>query len=65
MFLIAEEEEVNLKGEIMYSKAIADPSVRNCFDAKDVDKWESDIALQFERFSYFDVDTDTQYDSQK
>ena len=49
----------------MYSKAIADPSVRNCFDAKDVDKWKSDIALQFERFSYFDVDTDTQYDSQK
>lgn len=70
LFLIAEptdrwEEELNPKSEIVYSKAIVDPSVRELVDAKDVDKWKSNMALQFERFGYFVVDTDTQYDSVK
>ncbi len=47
----------------MYSKAIVDPSVREVVDAKFVNKWTSNVALQFERLGYFVVDDDTTYDS--
>jgi predicted methyltransferase len=43
--------------------AIVDPSVRTLVDAKDVNKWKSNAAFQFERIGYFVVDTDTTYDS--
>lgn len=59
------EEELNPKSEIIYSNAIIDPSVREVVDAKNVDKWKSNQALQFERFGYFVVDADTKYDSTK
>ncbi len=59
------EEELNPKSEIVYSKALIDPSVREVVDAKDVDKWKSNQAFQFERFGYFVVDIDTTYDSAK
>merc|ERR1712038_2145463 len=59
------EEELNPKSEVLYLNAIVDPSVREVVDAKDVDKWTSNRALQFERFGYFVVDIDTKYDSVK
>ena len=54
MFSVAEptdrwEEELNPKSEIVYQKAIVDPSVVDICDSKLVDKWKSNAALQFER----------------
>eukprot|EP00551_Chaetoceros_affinis_P011103 CAMPEP_0203666094 /NCGR_PEP_ID=MMETSP0090-20130426/3197_1 /ASSEMBLY_ACC=CAM_ASM_001088 /TAXON_ID=426623 /ORGANISM="Chaetoceros affinis, Strain CCMP159" /LENGTH=713 /DNA_ID=CAMNT_0050529879 /DNA_START=21 /DNA_END=2162 /DNA_ORIENTATION=+ len=57
------EEELNPNSEIVYPKAMVDPSVREVVDAKNVNKWTSNVALQFERFGYFVVDIDTTYDS--
>lgn len=57
------EEEINPESEVVYPNAIVDPSVREVVDAKDVDKWKSNTALQFERIGYFVVDQDTTYDS--
>ena len=57
------EEEINPESEVVYPHAIVDPSVREVVDAKDVDKWKSNTALQFERMGYFVVDQDTTYDS--
>jgi glutaminyl-tRNA synthetase len=57
------EEEINPDSEVVYPNAIVDPSVREVVDAKDVDKWKSNTALQFERIGYFVVDQDTTYDS--
>lgn len=70
LFLVTEpsdrwKEEFNPKSEIIYHNAIIDPSVREVVDAKNVDKWKSNQALQFERFGYFVVDVDTTYDSSK
>ena len=71
LFLVTEpsdrwEEELNPENEIVYSNAIVDPSVSEYVDAKHVDKWKSNNALQFERFGYFVVeDLDTRYDSLK
>ena len=48
---------------MVHSRAIVDPSVRVVVDAKDVDKWKSNPALQFECIRYFVVDQDTTYDS--
>ena len=59
------EEELNHKSEMIHVKAIVDPSVREYVDAKHVDKWTSNPALQFERIGYFVVDVDTAYDSGK
>jgi len=59
------EEELNPNSEIIYSNAIVDPSVRAIVDAKNVNKWKSNTALQFERMGYVVVDTDTKYDSVK
>ena len=68
LFTVAEptdqwEEELNPESEVVYPKAIVDPSVREVVDAKDVNKWKSNTALQFERIGYFVVDQDTTYDS--
>jgi len=57
------EEELNEKSEVVYSKALVDPSVREFVDAKNVEIWKSNLALQFERLGYFVVDIDTTYDS--
>ncbi len=59
------EEELNDKSETVYANAIVDPSVSETVDAKHVDKWHSNPALQFERIGYFVVDVDTTYDSSK
>jgi glutaminyl-tRNA synthetase len=58
------EEELNPKSEILYMNAIVDPSVKEYVDAKHVDRWHSNPALQFERIGYFVVDVDTTYNSQ-
>ena len=68
LFTVAEpsdrwEEELNSEREIVYANAIIDPSVLELVDKKDVDKWKSNQALQFERLGYFVVDTDTTFDS--
>jgi hypothetical protein len=57
------EEELNAASEIVHPNAIVDPSVLELVDKKDVDKWKSNQALQFERLGYFVVDTDTTFDS--
>jgi len=59
------EEELNDKSETIYANAIVDPSVREIVDVKDVNRWKSNHALQFERIGYFVVDVDTKYDSEK
>ncbi len=57
------EEELNPESEIVYEHAMIDPSVREVVDAKLVDKWKSNAALQLERIGYFCVDLDTTYDA--
>lgn len=57
------EEELNAKSEVVHPNAMIDPSVSSLVDKKDVDKWKSNQALQFERIGYFVVDTDTTFDS--
>ncbi|KAL9188688.1 hypothetical protein ACHAXT_007066 [Thalassiosira profunda] len=57
------EEELNPESEVVHPNAIVDPSVLQLVDAKDVDKWKSNQALQFERLGYFVVDTDTTFDA--
>jgi len=59
------EEELNPTSEIVYSKAIVDPSVSEFVDSKHVSQWHSNRALQFERIGYFAVDIDSSYNSQK
>ena len=59
------EEELNHESEIVHKNAIVDPSVKEIVDAKHVNKWTSNVALQFERVGYFVVDVDTKYDSEK
>jgi hypothetical protein len=39
-----------------------DPSVKEVVDCKTIDKWQSNVSLQFERMGYFVVDYDTTYD---
>mmetsp|Transcript_33280 Transcript_33280/g.50195 ORF Transcript_33280/g.50195 Transcript_33280/m.50195 type:complete len:691 (-) Transcript_33280:191-2263(-) len=68
LFLVPEpsdqwEDELNPESEVVYSKAIVDPSVCEVVDAKAVDVWKSNRALQFERMGYFCVDTETTFDS--
>ena len=57
------EEELNPESEVVYPNAMVDPSVREVVDSKNIDKWKSNTALQFERIGYFVVDQDTTYDS--
>ena len=57
------EEELNQESEIVHPNAMIDPSVLLLVDKKDVDKWKSNQALQFERLGYFAVDVDTTFDS--
>lgn len=59
------EDELNPESEIVYKNALVDPSVREVIDYRKMDKWVSNVALQFERFGYFVVDLDTTYDSEK
>jgi tRNA synthetases class I (E and Q), anti-codon binding domain len=56
------EDELNPHSEIVYSNAMIDPSVKDVVDATKIDKWESNIVVQFERLGYFVVDHDTTYD---
>eukprot|EP00978_Attheya_sp_CCMP212_P015557 scaffold40089_cov59-Attheya_sp.AAC.2 len=67
LFSVAEptdrwEEELNPESETVYPNAILDPSVKELVDAKYVDEWTSNNALQLERIGYFVVDMDTTYD---
>mmetsp|Transcript_113401 Transcript_113401/g.169593 ORF Transcript_113401/g.169593 Transcript_113401/m.169593 type:complete len:692 (+) Transcript_113401:112-2187(+) len=57
------EDEVNRESEVVYPNAIVDPSIAPVVDAKDVDEWTSNTAVQFERMGYFVVDLDTKFDS--
>ena len=56
------EDELNPESEIVFPHALVDPSVATVVDAKHVDKWKSNAAVQFERFGYFVVDHETTYD---
>lgn len=56
------EDELNANSETVYSNSLLDPSILEVVDVKNIDKWKSNISLQFERFGYFVVDYDTTYD---
>jgi glutaminyl-tRNA synthetase len=56
------EDEINPCSEVVHGSAIVDPSVADVVDAKKIDKWTSTVGLQFERFGYFCVDSDTTFD---
>jgi len=56
-------EELNPKSEIVYPKALVDPSILEMVDAKYVNKWQSNPSFQFERLGYFVLDIDTTFDS--
>jgi glutaminyl-tRNA synthetase len=67
LFLVPEptdlwEDELNPTSEVVHEKALVDPSVKEVVNGRDVDKWKSNVALQFERFGYFVVDHETTYD---
>lgn len=53
------EDELNPESEIVYPKALVDPSILEVVDGRKVDRWESGVALQFERIGYFVVDYET------
>lgn len=55
------EDELNPKSEIVYENAMIDPSVKEAVGGSKVDKWQSNLALQFERLGYFVVDYETTY----
>eukprot|EP00977_Amphora_coffeiformis_P010926 scaffold2589_cov147-Amphora_coffeaeformis.AAC.4 len=57
------EDELNPTSEIVYPKALIDPSVKAFVEGNKVDKWQSNTALQFERMGYFVVDYETTFDS--
>jgi len=68
LFLVPEpsdrwEEELNPQSEVVHKQAIVDPSVAEICDAKHVDPWNNNAALQFERMGYFVVDIDTTFQS--
>ena len=56
------EDELNSESEIVYADALIDPSVKEVIDYRKIDKWQSNTALQFERFGYFVVDYETTFD---
>lgn len=55
------EDELNRESEIVYTNAMVDPSIKEIVDASKVDKWQSNVAVQFERLGYFVVDYETTY----
>jgi glutaminyl-tRNA synthetase len=55
------EDEVNTESEIVHQQAIVDPSIRDVVCVHDIDKWKSNVSLQFERLGYFVVDYETTY----
>ena len=57
------EDELNPESEIVYKNGFVDPSVLDLVDKKDVNKWESNQALQFERIGYFVIDVDSTFES--
>jgi glutaminyl-tRNA synthetase len=57
------EDELNPESEIVFAKALVDPSVADIADKKDVDEWTSNAAVQFERMGYFVVDLDTTFEA--
>mmetsp|Transcript_15758 Transcript_15758/g.24504 ORF Transcript_15758/g.24504 Transcript_15758/m.24504 type:complete len:701 (+) Transcript_15758:108-2210(+) len=57
------EKELNPESEVVHPHAMIDPSVKDCVDVQDIDKWKSNAAFQFERMGYFVVDLDTEYKS--
>jgi glutaminyl-tRNA synthetase len=58
------EDELNRESEKVYKNALIDPSVKGFVDYRNVDKWTSNAALQFERLGYFVVDYETTFDPQ-
>jgi glutaminyl-tRNA synthetase len=54
-------DELNPTSEVVYANALVDPYCRELVDGRNVDKWKSNTALQFERVGYFVVDYDTTY----
>lgn len=56
------EDELNPQSEVVYENALVDPSIREVVDGKKVDKWQSNVALQFERIGYFVLDYETTFD---
>lgn len=70
LFTVAEptdlwEDELNPESEIVYENALVDPSISEAVDYRSIDKWSSNVVVQFERFGYFVVDYDTTYDTEK
>ena len=57
------EDELNPESEIVFPKALVDPSVAEISDKKDIDEWTSNASVQFERMGYFVVDLDTTFDA--
>jgi tRNA synthetases class I (E and Q), anti-codon binding domain len=59
------EDELNPESEIVYDKAIVDPSIKQVagIDKDSVDQWTSNTVVQFERMGYFVVDLDTTFDA--
>ena len=56
------EDELNPNSEIVYPAALIDPSIKEFVDGRNVDKWKSNAACQFERLGYFVVDSETTFD---
>jgi len=56
------EEELNPDSELVYPRAVIDPSVRDVVDGRKIDRWKSQVSLQLERVGYFVVDYDTTFD---
>lgn len=57
------EDELNPNSEKVYEKALIDPSVKEVIDHRSIGKWKSNVALQLERFGYFVVDYETNFDA--
>lgn len=59
------QDEINPESETVYPEAFIDPSAAEVIDASKIDKWHSNVALQFERFGYFVADYETTFDGTK
>ena len=54
-------EELNPESEVVYKKAMLDPSAASLIDGRTVSEWESNPSFQLERMGYFVVDYETTY----
>ena len=43
------EEEINPDSEVIYADAVVDPSIASLCDASKTDRWNTNVAFQFER----------------